>query len=271
MEFQRFEPKSDTALADLFNNTPAIRAAFTTVDPTEFNNRLDNMMRFDPVMGVKSMHALGSLSRTRPALPQLADAISSIIDRFARYYQATPSRQSEYNAAIDLVNRLLDVDPRAITDGSYLGARSIKYIGESASLFPMSDPLLPSNAANSSKFYFPALTTWKTCNDPGSVFLSGKPLSDVTDLEGRDTLWSLYDVLRTGFCIYANRSGPRVEVSAAGVTRQAAVEATLSNSGIVSFQVIDPGAGYTGVPIVNIDATPGPGSGATATATAWPD
>ncbi|HNJ67561.1 MAG TPA: hypothetical protein PKW28_16825, partial [Turneriella sp.] len=86
LEFQAFEPKSETALADLFKDTPAIRAAFSTVNPNEFNRRLDKLMQFDPVMGVKSMHALGALSKERPALPQLADSVSSVIDRFARYY-----------------------------------------------------------------------------------------------------------------------------------------------------------------------------------------
>lgn len=275
LEFQNFKPKSETALADLFNNTPAIRAAFTTVEPHEFNVRLDNLIRTDPVMGVKSMHALGALSHTRPALPQLADSISSVIDRFARYYQATPARQSEYNAAIDLVNRLLDVDPKAITDGAYVGARAIKYIGEGkpgvtspgSSLYPLSDPTLPSNSANSLKYYFPSLTTWKTCDDPGSVFLNSKPLSHVTDLEGRDALWALYDVLRTGFCIYANRSGPRIEIIGSGGSG-ATAEAVITESVITDIVVTNPGSGYpAGTTLVSIDSSPGPGSGATAVAT----
>jgi hypothetical protein len=32
LEFQSFQPHSETALADVFNNTPAIRAAFTTIN-----------------------------------------------------------------------------------------------------------------------------------------------------------------------------------------------------------------------------------------------
>lgn len=66
LEFQNFQPKSETALSDLFLNTPAIKAAFTTISPNEFNLRLDNLIRTDPVMGVKSMHAIGSLSKDRP-------------------------------------------------------------------------------------------------------------------------------------------------------------------------------------------------------------
>ena len=210
LEFQTFQPKSETALSDLFNNTPAIRAAFTTVNASEFNARLDRLIQADPVMGVKSMHALGMLSKERPALPQLADSVSSVIDRFARYYQATPARQTEYNAAIDLVERLLDVDPKAITDGAYLGARAVRYMGESNSLFPIS--VAHPDVTRVNEYNFPVLTTWKVCDDPGSVFLNARPESDATDLEGRDTLWALYDILRTGFCIYANRSGPRIEI-----------------------------------------------------------
>lgn len=262
LEFQSFKPKSETALGDLFNNTPAIRAAFTTVEANEFNVRLDNLIRTDPVMGVKSMHALGALSHTRPALPQLADSISSTIDRFARYYQATPVRQAEYNAAIDLVNRLLDVDPKAITDGSKLGAQGIRYIGESAALFPLSVNHGDVNRFN--EYHFPQLTTWQTCNDPGSVFLSNRPESDVTDLEARDSLWALYDVLRTGFCIYANRSGPRIEILGTGGSG-ATAEAVISESSIVDIVITNPGSGYpAGSTVVNIDASPGPGSGATA-------
>ena len=262
LEFQTFQPKSDTALSDLFNNTPAIRAAFTTVDAHEFNVRLDSLMHADPVMGVKSMHALGALSKDRPALPQLTDSISSVIDRFARYYQATPARQAEYNAAIDLVERLLDVDPKAITDGAYLGARAIRYMGESDSLFPIS--VAHPDVSRVNEYHFPVLTTWKVCDDPGSVFLGSRPESDATDIEGRDTMWSLYDILRTGFCIYANRSGPRIEIVGDGTG--ATAEATIVESVITGITVTNPGSGYTSA-IVNIDSSPGPGSGATATAT----
>ncbi len=264
LEFQQFKPKSETALSDIFNNTPAIRAAFTTIDPHEFNVRLDNLIHTDPVMGVKSMHALGALSHTRPALPQLADSVSSVIDRFARYYQATPARQTEYNAAIDLVNTLLDVDPKAITDGSKLGAQAIRYIGESQALFPLSVTHPDVNRLN--EYHFPQLTTWQTCDDPGSVFLSGRPESDVTDLEARDSLWALFDILRTGFCIYANRSGPRIEILGTGGSG-ATAEAVINESVITGINVTNPGSGYpAGTTVVNIDSTPGPGSGATATA-----
>ncbi len=265
MEFQTFRPTSETSLSDLFKDTPAIRAAFTTIDPHEFNVRLDGLIRFDPVMGVKSMHALGALSKDRPALPQLADAVSATLDRFARFYQATPARQTEYNAAIDLVNRLLDVDPKAITDGAYLVAKGIRYTGESNPLFPLSVTHADVNRVN--EYHFPALTTWKTCDDPGSVFLNSKPESDITDVEGRDTLWQLYDIVRTGFCIYANRSGPRVEIVGAGGTG-AMAEAVITNSVITAINVTNPGSGYpVGGTVVNIDSSPGPGSGGTATAT----
>ncbi|AFM13477.1 hypothetical protein [Turneriella parva] len=262
LEFQTFQPKSDTALSDLFNNTPAIRAAFTTVNASEFNARLDRLIQADPVMGVKSMHALGMLSKERPALPQLADSVSSVIDRFARYYQATPARQAEYNAAIDLVERLLDVDPKAITDGAYLGARAVRYMGESDSLFPIS--VAHPDVTRVNEYHFPVLTTWKVCDDPGSVFLNARPESDATDVEGRDTLWALYDILRTGFCIYANRSGPRIEIIGDGIG--ATAEATIVESVITGITVTNPGTGYTSA-VVNIDSSPGPGSGATATAT----
>ncbi len=262
LEFQAFEPKSETALADLFKDTPAIRAAFSTVNPNEFNRRLDKLMQFDPVMGVKTMHALGALSKDRPALPQLADSVSSVIDRFARYYQATPARQAEYNAAIDLVNRLLDVDPKAITDGAYLLARIVRYAGESEPLFPLS--VTHPDVTRVNEYHFPELSTWKVCDDSGSVFLNSKPESDITDLEGRDALWSLYDILRTGYCIYANRSGPRVEITGDGVGAKA--EAVVSESVITGINVTNPGSGYT-TAVVTIDSSPGPGSGATATAT----
>ncbi|MFO1470564.1 MAG: hypothetical protein U1F27_05935 [Turneriella sp.] len=267
LEFQTFKPTSETSLSDLFKDTPAIRAAFTTIDPHEFNVRLDGLIRFDPVMGVKSMHALGALSKDRPALPQLADAVSSTLDRFARYYQATPARQSEYNAAIDLVNRLLDVDPKAITDGAYLLARGVRYTGESKPMFPLSYYTAYEQANPDSTYAYPALSTWKACDDPGSIFLKSKPKSDATDVEGRDTLWQLYDLLRTGFCIYANRSGPRIEIVGAGGTG-ATAEAVITNSAITGINVINPGSGYpVGTTVVNIDSSPGPGSGATATAT----
>ncbi|HNM99298.1 MAG TPA: hypothetical protein PKG67_02550, partial [Turneriella sp.] len=241
MEFQAFEPKSETALADLFKDTPAIRAAFSTVNPNEFNRRLDKLMQFDPVMGVKSMHALGALSKERPALPQLADSVSSVIDRFARYYQATPARQQEYNDAIDLVNRLLDVDPKAITDGAYLLARMVRYAGESEPLFPLS--VTHPDVTRVNEYHFPELSTWKVCDDSGSVFLNSKPESDLTDMEGRDTLWGLYDILRTGFCIYANRSGPRIEITGDGAGAKA--EAVVSESIITGINVTNPGSGYT--------------------------
>ncbi len=267
LEFQTFKPTSETSLSDLFKDTPAIRAAFTTIDPHEFNVRLDGLIRFDPVMGVKSMHALGALSKDCPALPQLADAISSTLDRFARYYQATPARQSEYNAAIDLVNRLLDIDPKAITDGAYLLARGVRYTGESKPMFPLSYYTAYEQANPDSTYAYPALSTWKACDDPGSIFLKSKPKSDATDVEGRDTLWQLYDLLRTGFCIYANRSGPRIEIVGAGGTG-ATAEAVITNSAITGINVINPGSGYpVGTTVVNIDSSPGPGSGATATAT----
>ncbi|GAB4428687.1 MAG: hypothetical protein OHK0011_10870 [Turneriella sp.] len=262
LEFQTFEPRSETALADLFKDTPAIRAAFSTVNPNEFNRRLDKLMQFDPVMGVKTMHALGALSKDRPALPQLADSVSSVIDRFARYYQATPARQAEYNAAIDLVNRLLDVDPKAITDGAYLLARIVRYTGESEPLFPIS--VTHPDVTRVNEYHFPELSTWKVCDDPGSVFLNSKPESDITDMEGRDALWSLYDILRTGFCIYANRSGPRIEITGDGIGAKA--EAVVSESTITGINVTNPGSGYT-TAVVTIDSSPGPGSGATATAT----
>jgi len=263
LEFQNFQPKSETALSDLFLNTPAIKAAFSKIDPHEFNVRLDNLIRTDPVMGVKSMHALGALSKDRPAIPQLADSISSIIDRFARYYQASDGRKVEYNAAIDLVNRLLDVDPKAMTDATYLLARGLKYTGESPPLFYISATHPDVTRVN--EYKYPTLSTWKTCDDPGSVFLSNKPASDITDLEGRDTIWSLYDVLRTGFCIYANRTGPRFEfvaTSGAGAT----AEPVIVNGVIVGATITNPGSGYVdGTTIVTIDSTPGPGVGATAT------
>lgn len=262
LEFQTFEPRSETALADLFKDAPAIRAAFSTVNPNEFNRRLDKLMQFDPVMGVKSMHALGALSKERPALPQLADSVSSVIDRFARYYQATPARQAEYNAAIDLVNRLLDVDPRAITEGTHLLARVVRYAGESEPLFPWS--VTHPDVTRVNEYHFPELSTWKVCDDSGSVFLNAKPASDLTDLEGRETLWSLYDILRTGFCIYANRSGPRIEITGDGIGAKA--EAVVSESIITGIHVTNPGSGYS-TAVVTIDSSPGPGSGATATAT----
>ncbi|HRP68335.1 MAG TPA: hypothetical protein PLY93_02265 [Turneriella sp.] len=273
LAFQKFEPQSDTALSDLFNETPAIRAAFTTVDPTEFNNRMDKLLRKDPVMGVKLMHALGSLAYQkpgdRPALPALVDDVSSTVDRFARFYMATEARKDEYNQAMDVISALLDIDPSAITDGSYLGARVIKYLGENKWLYPLSDPNAPANLAFANEFYFPALTTWQTCDDPGSVFLNAKPRSHETDLEGRDTLWSMYDMLRTGYCIYANRTGPRVNVvtSDTGV-RDAKIEAVVTDGVVTALNVIDPGSGYNTVtPILLIDSTPGPGSGATGFAT----
>ncbi len=178
------------------------------------------------------------------------------------FYQATPARQAEYNAAIDLVERLLDVDPKAITDGAYLGARAIRYMGESNSLFPIS--VAHPDVSRVNEYHFPVLTTWKVCDDPGSVFLNSRPESDATDIEGRDTLWSLYDILRTGFCIYANRSGPRIEIVGDGTG--ATAEATIVESVITGITVTNPGTGYTSA-IVNIDSSPGPGSGATATAT----
>jgi hypothetical protein len=262
LEFQSFQPHSETALADVFNNTPAIRAAFTTINANEFNARLDRLIQADPVMGVKSMHALGTLSKDRPALPQLADSVSSVVERFAGYYQATPARQAEYNAAIDLVERLLDVDPKAITDGAYLGARAVRYMGEADSLFPIS--VAHPDVTRVNEYHFPVLTTWKVCDDPGSVFLNARPESDATDVEGRDTLWGLYDILRTGFCIYANRSGPRIEIVGDGIG--ATAEATIVESVITGITVTNPGTGYTSA-VVNIDSSPGPGSGATATAT----
>lgn len=263
--FQNFTPKSETALADLFNNTPAIRAAFTTISPHEFNTRLDNLIRTDPVMGVKSMHAMGALSKDRPALPQLADSVSSIIDRFARYYQATETRKAEYNSAIDLVNRLLDIDPKAVTDGTFLMARALKYIGESNPLFYIS--ATHPDVTRVDQYKYPALSTWQTCDDPGSVFLNSKPDSDVTDFQGRDNIWALYDVIRTGFCIYANRTGPRITIT--GVAGGGATaEATVSNSIITAITVTNPGSGYPndGTTLVSIDASPGPGSGAVAVA-----
>lgn len=274
LEFQSFQPKSETALADLFKDTPAIRAAFTTVDPHEFNVRLDKLMQFDPVMGVKTMHALGALSKDRPALPQLADSISATLDRFARFYQSTPARKDEYNAAIDLVNRLLDVDPKAITDGAYLLARGVRYAGESEPLFPKSYFTAYVQPTPDLTYAFPVLSTWQTCDDPGSVFLNGKPKSDITDLEGRDALWSLYDILRTGFCIYANRSGPRIEIAGGSLNntygRAAKGEAIVSSSNLTGITITDAGIGYTATPVVNIDSSPGPGSGATATAVLGP-
>lgn len=272
MEFQTLEPKSETALADLFNETPAIRAAFTTVNPTEFNNRMDKLIRADPVMGVKLMHSLGNLTYNKPAIPQLADNISATVDRFARFYMSTPARRAEYNQGVDVISDLLDIDAQAITDGTSFGARVIKYVGESTSLFPKSDPTIPENAAFSNEYYFPALTTWRTCDDPGSVFLNGKPRSATVEMEGRDALWSLYDTLRTGYCIYANRSGPRIEVitSDTGV-RPAIIEPVVVDGKVTALTVVDPGLGYnTMTPILNIDASPGPGLGATAIATTAP-
>ncbi|MCX7632193.1 MAG: hypothetical protein N2Z22_02535 [Turneriella sp.] len=262
LEFQKMEPRSETALADIFKDTPAIRAAFSTIDPHEFNRRLDRLMQADPVMGVKTMHALGALSKDRPALPQLADSISAVVDRFAQYYQATPERQQEYNTAVDVVNRLLDIDPQAITDGAYLLARIVRYMGESEPLFPIS--VNHPDVTRVNEYHFPELTTWKVCDDPGSIFLNSRPESDPTDIEGRDMLWGLYDILRTGYCIYANRTGPRVEIVGDGTGAKA--EAVVHESVITAIHVTAPGSGYTTATVV-IDASPGPGSGATATAT----
>jgi len=273
--FQNFVPQSDVALANLFNNTPAIRAAFSTIDPSEFNRRMDKLMQYDPTTGIILMHGLGALSNLRPALPQLADSISSAVDRFATFYQATPARHTEYNSAVDLVNRLLDVDPQAMTDTTGLGAKIVRYIGEGAiysnsatsplfyaSVSHADDPTIP----RLYQYHFPPLTTWQTCNDPGSVFLNSRPNSAPNDTEARDSLWSMYDMLRTGYCIYANRTGPRIQILGTGGAG-ATAEAVITNGVITAVNVTNAGTGYPlTTTIVTIDSTPGPGTGAAAIA-----
>lgn len=114
-------------------------------------------------------------------------------------------------------------------------------MGESNSLFPIS--VAHPDVTRVNEYHFPVLTTWKVCDYLGSVFLNARPESDATDVEGRDMLWALYDILRTGFCIYANRLGPRIEIVGDGIG--ATAEATIVESVITGITVTNPGTGYT--------------------------
>ena len=56
--FQKFQPTSNTALADLFNQTPALKSAITKIDPVEFDTRLNDMLSSDYDVTFKVMNKI---------------------------------------------------------------------------------------------------------------------------------------------------------------------------------------------------------------------
>ncbi|MCS6985443.1 MAG: hypothetical protein NZM25_10020 [Leptospiraceae bacterium] len=203
-DFQSFEPEADVKLTEIFNETPAILSAFRKLNAKEFNQKMTALVHRDPVASLKFLLTLADLTdSSNPAipapLPRIFDSLSYDIAQLARYYQNHDTE--EFNTAVQVGSRILDVEPSAITYGSSVLARLVRYVADI-------NPLFPNDHINSPPGHntFAPLTLWRRCKDPAGDFAAAMPASQY---DGRNALADLYDMLRIAYCFYEGRTPPQ--------------------------------------------------------------
>ncbi|MCB1200932.1 MAG: hypothetical protein KDK41_09830 [Leptospiraceae bacterium] len=198
--FQVLQPESDTKLTALLNETPALRAAFGNIDPIQFNQKLTDMVHAHPNVAVRFFEALAVLSKDRPVLPQVLDHLAYDIGQLTDYYA---TNRDDLDRAMDVGSRVLSVDASTMTDSTTLFAEIVKWAGERDAIF--SDSLNTTIYSTPPNNKFPTSGLWKNCNDQENLFSDAKP---VNMEDGREALFTIYDALRLGYCIYEGGIDP---------------------------------------------------------------
>ncbi|MCP4136838.1 MAG: hypothetical protein GY754_38060, partial [bacterium] len=113
-KFQSHDNRS-FKLWEIFDETPAIKSMFSTLDPGEFNDKLDELISSDPALMVDVLRALSETAYgDDPAFPQAIEDLAESLTTFNNVYT---DKEDELNSTIDVVENVLDIDPAVMTGG----------------------------------------------------------------------------------------------------------------------------------------------------------
>lgn len=119
--FQKTEPDDKVRLFEVLNESPALKSAFESLDPREFNRRMNDMMYSNPELMGEMMVRTGEALYVpdtpggKAIFPETVDKLSKSFNSFHTVYRTNPD---SLDTTVDIVKAILDIDPRVMSDGA---------------------------------------------------------------------------------------------------------------------------------------------------------
>ncbi|HNV45781.1 MAG TPA: hypothetical protein PKJ16_01985 [Spirochaetota bacterium] len=119
--FQQTEPNDTVMLFEVLNESPALKSAFSNLEPREFNRKMNDLMFANPDLLGELMVRTGEalyLPETPGAkaiFPETVDKLSKSFNSFHDAYMRDPD---SLDTTVDIVKAILDLDPTVMSEGA---------------------------------------------------------------------------------------------------------------------------------------------------------